>query len=196
MSAATTANRITHQGAQILCLPARAAVKLFHGALASVLLATANAGFVVPSASVGTAQFVAGVVRVRNDGTEGVDNSAGANGDLSVEIETEPAWIAQDGSIAADDIFQHCFATDDSTVALTGTHRAGVILGVDAAKGVLVGFLHKPIFTPIAVTDGTTNGACAAAADLAALKAEAELMGDLLRAMKTALITQNILSAA
>lgn len=194
MAAATTAKKITHQGENILHKPVRAGVKLFHGALASVLMATGNAGFAVPTASVGTAQFVAGVVRVRSDGTSLVDNTDGANGDLNVEIETDPAWIAQDGSIAADDVFQHCFATDDSTVALTGTHRAGVILAVDATKGVLVGFLLKPIFTPITVAATAVKANITGAADITALKAALGPLVDDIVAIKAGLVTQNILA--
>jgi len=48
---------------------------------------------------------------------------------------------------------------------------------------------------PTAVTLTSTNGTAAGAADLAALKAEAEKIGDDVRAMHAALVNKGILSA-
>jgi hypothetical protein len=75
---------------------------------------------------------------------EQVDNSAGADGDLTVEIERGYFRFANSAGgdeIAADDIGKTCYIVDDQTVALTdGTSTrsaAGKIDGVDA-QGVWV----------------------------------------------------------
>lgn len=195
MSAATTANKHTPQGIDILSRPVRAAVKIYDGSMVASLIATGNAGYILPAGSVGTAQKVLGLLRVRFDGSDCVDNTSGANGDLQGEIETQPAWIAQDGTITLANLDSFCYILDDSTVALTGSIPAGVIMAVDATKGVLVSFRSKPNFAPVAVTDNTTDGtAAAASASVSALAAETEKIGDVLRATVAALKTQGILS--
>ena len=132
MSALAAARSTLKRGEEpvnnFLGLPAAAAVTLFAGALAAV----DNAGNARP-ARVSTTDRIIG--RVRST----VDNSGGAAGDLSAEIEQGVfRWENSAGAdeIAADDIGKPCYAVDDQTVALTdGTATrtvAGIIVGVDS----------------------------------------------------------------
>lgn len=76
-----------------------------------------------------------------------------------------------------------------ATTDLIGMHGAAVAQRAGAAQA--------------AVTDGTTNGVAGAAADLAALKAECELIGDTLRAtvilaneLRAALVAKGVIKGA
>ncbi len=71
----------------------------------------------------------------------------------------------------------------------TGNRRVCVVFLEAGVDGDLVDavFCAGPTRTGVAVTDGTTNGAASGAADLAALKAETELLGDAVRALLASL---------
>ena len=80
--------------------------------------------------------------------TMNVDNSGGADGDLSVKALQGPFWMRN--SAAADEITESdrlgpCFMVDDQQVAKTdgASSRgvAGVVLRIDPRKGVLV-YIH------------------------------------------------------
>ena len=76
-------------------------------------------------------------------------------------------------------------------------HTSGKIVGVAWTGATESGDRFEAILLPTssatAPTLGSTNGTAAAAADLAALKAEAELIGDDVRALHAALITAGVL---
>lgn len=55
---------------------------------------------------------------------------------FGTEIEVE--WLANDGTIAADDIGELAYVIDDQTIGLAGTVIAGRIWWVDAGRGVAV----------------------------------------------------------
>jgi len=71
----------------------------------------------------------------------------------------------------------------------TGNRRVSCVFLEAGVDGDLVDAILIPAPTRVgaAVTDGTTNGAASGAADLAALKAETELLGDAFRALLTSL---------
>lgn len=104
-----------------------AAKKLFAGALAAL---DAN-GYATPGA---TATTLKGLGRVR----ETVDNSAGANGDLTVDVEKGIFRFANEGTdaVTAADIGSDCYIVDDQTVAKTdgaaSRSVAGKVHDVDA----------------------------------------------------------------
>jgi hypothetical protein len=76
-------------------------------------------------------------------------------------------------------------------------HSTGKIVGVAWTGATESGDRFEAIVLPTssaaAPTFGSTNGTMAAAADLAAVKAEGELIGDDLRALRAALITAGVL---
>ena len=186
MSAATTAINTPMLEPKIWEFPVAAATTLYAGTLAAL----DTSGNVVPAADTAGLRALG---RVEED----VDNSAGAAGDLTVHIRRATFRFANSGSAAvdADDKGKICFVEDDNTVAETSTNKviAGRVIDVDT-DGVWVDTAGDAnLIVPVSVTDGTTNGAAAGAADLAALKTEAELIGDALRATIVALKAQGIL---
>ena len=116
--------------------PVLAATQIFAGSLVCL---DAN-GFAVPGATATT-------LKARGRAEENVDNSAGANGDLSVKTKKGIFVFANSAGgdeITAADIENTCYIVDDQTVAKTdGTASrsvAGKIVSVDAA-GVAVEIL-------------------------------------------------------
>ncbi len=108
-------------------LPVKASIKVYAGAL----VATTSAGYVVPAGN-------AAAVLIRGRAKEAVDNSAGADGDLSVRLDRGRfRWdnSSAGDAIAAADVGSLCFAVDDHTVAKTigaGNRLvAGKIVAVD-----------------------------------------------------------------
>lgn len=109
-------------------LPVKAAAKIFAGSL----VATDSSGRAVPAGT-------AGAVLVRGRAKEFVDNTSGADGDLSVRLDRGRfRWdnSAAGDAIALADVGGVCFAVDDHTVAKTigaGNRLiAGRIVGVDS----------------------------------------------------------------
>lgn len=142
MTAATQDRKATQYGTPdlasgpvtLLGLPVAASTKLYAG----TMVATNSTGYAVP-ASASTAQKLWGRCEKQ------VDNSAGANGDLSVNVKPGIFYFAN--STGADLIAQanlgaYVYAVDDSTVALTdsaGTRPvAGYVVNVDTNLGVAV----------------------------------------------------------
>lgn len=155
-----------------------------------------NGGLVARDASgnaVNAAAAVTGSVVGRSEG--GADNTGGAAGDVSVLCERGCYALQLD----ADDpptkahIGKTVYATAPDTVAHTGTCAAGRLVGFDAAGLPIVDVAAQEFQTTIALT--SVNGVAAAAADLAALKVEAEKIGDDVRAIHAALVTAGIITA-
>lgn len=74
-----------------------------------------------------------------------VDNSAGADGDVTAEVRPGSYYFSNSSAgdqITAADRGQICYLVDDNTVAKTSNNgarsRAGIVLDVDATLGVLV----------------------------------------------------------
>lgn len=105
--------------------PVGAGAKLYAGGIA-VLNAT---GYAVPGST-------ATGLKARGVAQEQVDNGAGADGALSVDIEPGVYLMENDGSVARADIGNTAYIVDDQTVADndgTGTRSAaGEIKDVDA----------------------------------------------------------------
>lgn len=134
--APTTAPRLTKErDGSRRSLGMEAGTKINQGAIVAV-----NAdGFAVPMS---TATTLRGIGRA----SDTVDNTGGADGDLSIEIDV--GIFAFDNSSAGDliargDIGKDCYGVDDQTVALTHATNtrsvAGKIFDVDA-DGVWVDF--------------------------------------------------------
>lgn len=127
MAALTTARNTSERTGDVFGVPVKAAVKPIQGGIAVL-----NAGYAAPG-TVATTLIALGRFE------ETVDNSAGANGDLSVRIKR---GIFKFGNSAAGDLIAQadvgadCYIVDDQTVAKTnGTStrsRAGKIVAVDS----------------------------------------------------------------
>lgn len=130
---------------------------------------------------------------------EEIDNSTGSAGDLRCKVEVGCLKLTNSGSNALTDahIGRACFVEDDETVASDpGTNAvvAGLVAKVDT-DGVWV-FVGVPFASvaPVTVSLTSTNGtAAAASADLAALAAEAEKIGDDVRAIHAALALHGLI---
>lgn len=182
MAFTTSIDTPEHPG-NIVQLPLAAATTLCAG----WLIAVDSSGNAVAASD-------AAGLRVIGRAEHDVDNSAGLAGALTVNVKRGVFRFANSATAAvdADDKGKVCFVEDNGTVAETSTHKlkAGRVFNVDAA-GVWVDTREAHEAT-VVVTDGTTNGVAAAAADLAALKAETELIGDLARSLLGALQTVGI----
>lgn len=127
--AALTADRNTpSQSASRIGVPVAAGVKAFAGGIA---VANAN-GFAAPGSTATTLTYLGRFA-------ETVDNTAGANGAKTVQVDRKDAY--QYGNLAGDlvtqaDLGKVCYIVDDQTVAKTngGNTRsaAGKVVGVDA----------------------------------------------------------------
>jgi hypothetical protein len=117
----------------------------------------------------------------------------GVSGSVPVKITgTSPGTIAKGTKLI--------LAAEDGTVKADPGTGARVIVAEAQESGVANEIIEARLLEPKPlggdITDGTTNGAAAAAADLAALKAETELIGDALRATLAALETAGVITLA
>lgn len=118
--------------------PVAASTTIYKGAM----VALNAAGFAVPTSA--STQTVIG----RSLGT--IDNSTGANGDLTVDVESHSTFdwenLGADPVVAAT-VGKLCYAADDQTVALTdgggSRPKAGYVESIDPDTG-RVWVLHKP----------------------------------------------------
>lgn len=132
---------------------------------------------------------------------ETIDNTAGAKGDLKISPFAAIGRVKNDGNLTAAHLLKVCRVIDDHTVGVpAGTDAdrpAGILLGLD---GDFCWVLASPATAqrgPLTVTVTSTNGvAAAASADLAALAAEAEKIGDDVRAVRAALVTLGLIAPA
>ncbi|MDQ1847676.1 hypothetical protein Q9299_05185 [Gemmobacter fulvus] len=108
--------------------PVAAATRIFAGAMVA-LNAAGNAIPAIPTAT-----------RMRGVALAEADNSAGAIGAASVEIERGPFLVANNGTVNRTHIGGNVFVLDDNTVAATGTLVAGKCLDV-MPEGVVVEIL-------------------------------------------------------
>lgn len=126
--AALTAERNTRQMLDVtrspLAFPVKASTKIYKGSLVVI-----NAGYAQPGA---TATGLIAIGRAKKT----VDNSAGANGDLTVEV--DPGifkWNNAGGDlVVAATVGSLCYITDDNTVNLTATGKsaAGRVVQLDS----------------------------------------------------------------
>lgn len=175
-------------------LPVKAAHKIFQGVMVAYDPANSEARYADP------AQTATSIVIGVNTG-DTVDNSAGAKGDLKISPEAGVFRLANDGNLTAAHLYKRVRVIDDHTVGVpAGTDAdriAGILVGLEGSGYAYV--LISPevaVRGPQTVTLTSTNGTAAAAADLAALKAEAEKIGDDVRAIHAALAALNIVAPA
>lgn len=124
---ALSAERNTPQGADVqrspLNFPVKASTKIYKGSL--VVL---NAGYAAPGS---TATGLIAVGRAKKT----VDNTSGANGDLSIEVEEGIfKWANAGGdAVVAADVGSTVYITDDQTVnhTSTGKSAAGKVTQLD-----------------------------------------------------------------
>lgn len=105
--------------------PVAASTKIFAGSLVAI-----NAsGYLVPGS-------VSTTLKVQGRAEEYVDNSAGANGDLSCKVRRGVFLYDNDGTVALADIGKTAYIVDDQTVAdndgSEARSAAGVIEDVDS----------------------------------------------------------------
>lgn len=136
------------------------------------------------------------VVGIHNAET---DNSSGSAGDLSSGVSKGLFLVANSATNALTDAYigRVAYIEDNNTVSTSGGTNfvvAGIVEDV-TADGVWlwVGLPYNNGVAPVSVSLTSTNGTAGAAADLAALKAEAENIGDDVRAIKAALILHGLL---
>ncbi|CAA0103524.1 hypothetical protein [Zhongshania aliphaticivorans] len=112
----------------LLAFPVAASTTIYAGALVA-----ANAsGFVVPGAAATTLTYL-------GRAEEYVDNSAGANGDVTVLVRRgQPFKFANSGTdpVVQASLGKPCYIEDDETVAKTDDESslsvAGIVVGLDA----------------------------------------------------------------
>lgn len=105
--------------------PVAASTKIFAGSLVAI-----NAsGYLVPGS-------VSTTLKVQGRAEEYVDNSAGANGDLTCKVRRGVFLYDNDGTVALADIGKTAYIVDDQTVAdndgSSARSAAGVIEDVDS----------------------------------------------------------------
>lgn len=155
---ALTADRLTSMMAAdalpaLLSIPVKASTLIYAGALVCI-----EAGYAVPGS------LATGLIAVGRAESK-VDNSAGASGDLSVQVRPGVFRYANSAgadAIAQDDLGKDCYVVDDQTVALTSASAtrslAGRIVGVDSVGvHVLLGMTAPAQATASGIQSGTTT---------------------------------------
>lgn len=132
---------------------------------------------------------------------ETIDNRTGAKGDLKIAPRAGVMRILNDGNITAAHLYTTARVVDDHTVGIpAGTDAdrpAGLIVGLDGDYVWLLVLPESAKRGPATVTLTSTNGtAAAASASLSNLAAEAEKIGDDVRAVHAALVTAGIIAPA
>lgn len=185
MSATTTAIEAPEMPGNFLTLPVAAATSIPAGAMVAVN----SSGNAVNAAD------TAGLTVLGRCEAD-ADNSSGSAGDISVKIKRGIFGWQNSGSAAvdADDIGKEVFVEDNQTVAESSTNSvvAGAVHTIENGLVYVDTRGNAPVTQ---VTLASTNGTAGAAADLAALKAEAEKIGDDLRAIHAALVAHGLLRA-
>jgi hypothetical protein len=185
MAVATAEINTAERLGVVTAYPLAAATKIYAG----TLVALDASGDALPAAD------TAGL-RVVGLAQQTIDNSAGLAGALKIAVKKGVFQLNNSAGDAVDanDKGKLCYVEDDNTVSETGgvnKVKAGRVLEV-GSDGVWVDTDFASV-VPVTVALGSTDGTAAAAADLAALKAESELIGDDVRAIHAALVAQAIL---
>lgn len=130
MAALTENKQRVEKEGRLISMPVKASTKIFKGALVKL----GADGYLAPQAAEAGAVH-AGVAY------EPCDNSAGANGEKSVRVETGRAFYMNGSGFAAADMGKAVYASDDDTVSTTqGANelKVGKIIEVVSATEVLV----------------------------------------------------------
>ena len=152
------------------------------------LVALNAAGNAVPAAAAVTGHVI-------GRASESVDNTDGDAGDKEVIVKRGIFGCANSATdtLAITHVGKMVYAETPDIVEHTGTCQAGILLGFDEAGRPLVDTRLSELARQVTLT--STNGTAAAAADLAALKVEAENIGDDVRAIHAALVARGFLTA-
>ena len=171
-------------------LPVKAAEILYQGVMVAYDTANSQAQAADP-AMPATAKVVGFAV-------ETIDNTTGAKGDKNISPQAAVGRVINNGSLTAAHLFKQCRVIDDHTVGAPQSYDtdrpAGLLVGLE---GDYAWVLVSPLTAargPTTVNLASTNGTAGAAADLAALKAEAEKIGDDVRAIYAALVTAGLVA--
>lgn len=121
-------NTVRKDGIEV-AYPVAASTKIYAGSQVCIN----TSGYAVPAADTAGYKFV-GVAQ------EYVDNSAGANGDLTVRVRRKGSFEFAGAGFTVTDVDKVCFASDDQTVALSTTNSVvvGRIAEVLSATSVMV----------------------------------------------------------
>jgi hypothetical protein len=129
-----------------------------------------------------------------------IDNDGGAKGAKKIKPRAGVWRMKSDGNLTAAHLYKQVRVVDDHTVGVpAGTNAdrfAGILLGLDGDFAWILILPGSAERGPVTVTLTSTNGTAAAAADLTALKAEAEKIGDDVRAIHAALVAQGLIAPA
>lgn len=173
-------------------LPVKADVTLYQGCMAAY--DPANGQVQPADPAMPATAVVIGVMR------ETVDNAGGAKGDLKATPFPGVWRVKSDGNLTAAHLYKTAVIVDDHTVGVAAgddsDRPAGVLIGLDGDYAWIVITAETARRGPVTVTLGSTNGTAAAAADLAALKAETELLGDDVRSIHAALVLAGLIAPA
>jgi len=173
-------------------LPVAAAEIIYQGVMVAYDPANSQAQSADPA--------MAATAKVIGFAEQTVDNTAGIKGALKIKPFAAVGKVKNDGNVTAAHYGTRLRVIDDHTVGVpTGTNAdrfAGIHVGLDGDYVWVVVSPETAVRGPVTVTLGSTNGTMAGAADLAAVKAEGELLGDDLRAIHAALITAGIIAPA
>ena len=127
MAALTAARNTPERAGDVVGYPVKASVKAIQGGIAVL-----NAGYAAPGT---TALNLVAIGRFE----ETVDNTAGSNGDVSVQVKRGTFKFGNSSAgdlIAQADVGADCYIVDDQTVAKTSATNtrsvAGKIIAVDA----------------------------------------------------------------
>lgn len=187
IASTTTSITVTRRDGSATKYPVAASTKTLAGAFAAL-----DGSHNLVNATDASSRRVVGIH------AQETDNSAGSAGDLSSIVEKGLFLVKNSSGNAVTDahIGQACFIEDNETVASSGGTNfvvAGIVEDVTTdGVWVWVGVPFAPA-APNSVTLTSTNGTAAAAADLAALKTEAEKIGDDVRAIHAALVLRGLL---
>lgn len=132
MAAATSDQNTERRSGKVVSVPLAAGVKIFGG----TLVARNASGYGRPAADAAGLKVVGVAQRT-------VDNTGGANGAVSVDVEKAVARLANSGTapLGITHCEGDCYVADDSTVAATGgtnSIKAGRVLEVDPADATFV----------------------------------------------------------
>lgn len=173
-------------------LPVKASEIIYAGCLVAYDPANSQAQSADPA--------MAATAKVIGATLETIDNRTGAKGDLKVTPRAGVLRVKNDGNLTAAHLYTTVVIVDDHTVGVpAGTDAdrpAGLLVGLDGGYAWILILPECAKRGPATVTLTSTNGTAGAAADLAALKAEAENIGDDVRAIHAALVTAGILAPA
>ena len=128
MSALTADRNTASQHADVISVPVAASTKIFAG---SLVVANAT-GYAAPGSTATTLTYLG-----RAD--EYVDNSAGADGALSIRVRRRAAFYFDNSStdaVTQASLGKACYIVDDHTVSKTNgssaQSAAGIVVGLDA----------------------------------------------------------------